>query len=107
MDAEPPSSVDLRGVARGDRHLVILEAFDRLHTSGTIEVIGDHDPGPLYSVLRAFLGCDFGWRSLEHGPVTWRVAVKRLGTIPCGDGCAVCADIASIEVAAGVTRPLR
>ena len=52
-------------------------AFDALGAGDSLEIVADHDPQPLYFMLRAERGQTFSWDLVESGPDLWRARVSR------------------------------
>ena len=72
------SRIDVRAIAPRDRHPLIFQMFRSLGTSGTMEIVNDHDPKPLYYQFQAELPGQVAWEYLERGPDTWRVRITKL-----------------------------
>lgn len=73
---EATKVVDVRPVPPPRKHPLIFETFFSLPVGGTMELVNDHDPRPLYYQFAAELPGKFEWDYLEKGPV-WRVAITR------------------------------
>lgn len=71
--------LDLRGMPPRERHPKIFEAWEGLPVGGSLTIINDHDPKPLYYEFRAERDGEFEWTPVERGPETWSVAIKRIG----------------------------
>jgi uncharacterized protein (DUF2249 family) len=52
-------------------------AYDALSAGESLEIVADHDPQPLYFMLRAERGETFTWDLVESGPQLWRARVRR------------------------------
>jgi uncharacterized protein (DUF2249 family) len=52
-------------------------AYDALSAGESLEIVADHDPQPLYFMLRAERGEAFTWDLVESGPELWRARVRR------------------------------
>jgi regulator of cell morphogenesis and NO signaling len=52
-------------------------AYDALGVGESLEIVADHDPQPLYFMLRAERGETFTWDLVESGPQLWRARVRR------------------------------
>jgi uncharacterized protein (DUF2249 family) len=52
-------------------------AYDALDVGDSLEIVADHDPQPLYFMLRAERGEAFTWDLVESGPELWRARVRR------------------------------
>ncbi len=69
--------LDVTTIAPRDRHPLIFRTFDELQKGGTVSLVNDHDPKPLYySFLHEREG-QFEWEYLEHGPTTWKVRITK------------------------------
>lgn len=53
--------------------------FDALAPGEAMEIVADHDPQPLYFMLKAERGQTFLWDLVESGPDVWRATVVRTG----------------------------
>jgi uncharacterized protein (DUF2249 family) len=84
---QPASRIDVRTVAPRDRHPLIFSTFGKLARGQVLELVNDHDPRPLYHQFSADLPGRFEWQYLEHGPDTWRVAIKRTGEAAAASTC--------------------
>jgi regulator of cell morphogenesis and NO signaling len=51
--------------------------FDALAPGEAMEIVADHDPQPLYFMLKAERGETFSWDLVESGPDVWRATVVR------------------------------
>jgi uncharacterized protein (DUF2249 family) len=65
--------IDVRQIDPRHRHMVILQLFENLPASGTMQLIADHDPKPLRFQLETKYGTSCVWTYLEEGPDVWRV----------------------------------
>jgi uncharacterized protein (DUF2249 family) len=65
--------IDVRQIDPRHRHMVILQLFENLPASGTMQLIADHDPKPLRFQLETRYGAGCLWTYLEEGPDVWRV----------------------------------
>jgi uncharacterized protein (DUF2249 family) len=53
-------------------------AFDALGVGASLLLVADHDPQPLYWMLRAERGeSTFAWDLVESGPARWQARVTR------------------------------
>jgi uncharacterized protein (DUF2249 family) len=52
-------------------------AYDALDVGDSLEIVSDHDPQPLYFMLRAERGEAFTWDLVDAGPDLWRAKVVR------------------------------
>lgn len=74
----PAFSIDVRAMAPHDRHGLIFSSFDALARGQAMELVNDHDPGPLRRQFEARMPGQSAWTYLEQGPATWRVAITRV-----------------------------
>jgi len=81
------TTVDVRTIAPRERHPLIFTTFRNLPAGGSMQLVNDHDPKPLYYQFEAEMPGTFGWDYLESGPDTWRVAITRLAQAPKERGC--------------------
>ena len=79
MTTASATKIDVRQLACEDRHALIFTTFANLAAGTALELINDHDPKPLRNVFQARHPDSFGWEYLEQGPMTWRVAITKLG----------------------------
>lgn len=85
------SRIDVRAIAPRDRHPLIFQMFRSLGTSGTMEIVNDHDPKRLYYQLQAEQSGQFAWDYLERGPEVWRVRITKFaGGHSNGPCCGAC-----------------
>jgi uncharacterized protein (DUF2249 family) len=54
-------------------------AYDALAVGESLEIVADHDPQPLYFMLKAERGDAFTWDVVDAGPELWRARVVRTG----------------------------
>lgn len=59
------------------KHPAIFERFDQLEVGGTLTILNDHDPKPLYYQLLGERGNIFTWEYLEEGPEWWKVNISK------------------------------
>jgi uncharacterized protein (DUF2249 family) len=72
------SVLDVRAVEPKHRFELIMDAYEALAASETLELTVDHDPKCMYYTLKATRGDDaFTFEYLEEGPETWRVQVRK------------------------------
>ncbi len=69
--------IDVREMAPRERHPRIFGFWETLPEGGSILLINDHDPVPLYYQFAAEFAGGFRWEYLEQGPETWRVRISR------------------------------
>ena len=71
-------TVDARTLEPRLRDAHILSSFAALEEGQGIELVDDHDLGPLYARFQAQWPDRFAWNALEEGPAVWRVAITRV-----------------------------
>lgn len=74
--------LDVRHLAPAQRHGTIFATYASLPPGGGFILINDHDPKPLRYQFEAEHAGEFGWDTLEAGPVVWRVRIGRAGPQP-------------------------
>lgn len=62
------------------KHPAIFKRFDQLEEGGTLTILNDHDPKPLYYQLLGERGNIFTWNYLEEGPEWWKVNISKRRT---------------------------
>lgn len=94
MPSLPPTRVvDVRTVARRDRHPMVFTTLFGLAPDEAMELVVDHDPLPLRERILGDFPAEFAWSDLERGPAVWRVRITRLpgahanGASPCCGAC--------------------
>lgn len=87
--AEPGTtpSIDVRTIARAERHPRIFGMVGALEPGDTFVVISDHDPRPLHYQLEMAFPGELSWDYLEQGPEVWRVEVGRKEISGCDCCC--------------------
>ncbi len=70
-------TIDVRPMPPRERHPHIFDTWDRLPDQGSILLVNDHDPLPLYYQFAAEAPGGFRWEYLDRGPVVWRVRITR------------------------------
>lgn len=85
------TTIDVRTVAPRERHALIFQTFDALCDGGTMDIVNDHDPRPLYYQMQAEQPGLFTWAYLQTGPEVWQVRITKSAT-PRSDGrcCGSC-----------------
>ncbi|MBL9126475.1 MAG: DUF2249 domain-containing protein [Verrucomicrobiales bacterium] len=69
--------VDVRTMTPRDRHPTIFRTFDGLPDGGSLLLVNDHDPVPLYYQFAVEYSGGFRWDYLDRGPEVWRVRISR------------------------------
>lgn len=71
--------IDIRTMgACVERKAYVLAAFDRLGSGESLVVVNDHLPRGLYAHFEEHRAGLFTWRSLEEGPVTFRIEIEHI-----------------------------
>ena len=68
------------------RHAILLRLFEHLAPDDSLQIVVDHDPGPLRLQLEAHHGARCDWSYLEKGPDIWRVRLRLLAAEGGADG---------------------
>lgn len=71
------TEVDVRSVPPRNRHPLIFDTFDALPAGGTLRLVNDHDPRPLYYQFQAERAGHFRWEPAEEGPERWVILIHR------------------------------
>ena len=74
--------LDVRGMAKPDKHPRIFELFDSLVPTQSFVLINNHDPRHLRDEFDADHHGEFAWRYLERGPDQWQIQITRLAATP-------------------------
>ncbi len=69
--------IDVRPMAPRDRHPTIFKTWEGLDDGGSILLVNDHDPIPLYYQFACENGGGFRWEYLDQGPQLWRVRITK------------------------------
>ena len=72
------TELDIRPVPPREKHPTIFRTFDVLPVGGTLLLINDHDPKPLYYQFGFERPGKFEWEYVEQGPQIWKVHIKRI-----------------------------
>ncbi|MEK7684610.1 MAG: DUF2249 domain-containing protein [Verrucomicrobiota bacterium] len=70
-------TIDVREMPPRQRHPTIFQTWNELPSSGSIILINDHDPLPLYYQFAAEHEGGFRWEYEESGPEVWRVRISK------------------------------
>jgi uncharacterized protein (DUF2249 family) len=84
------TKIDLRPLALGERHSLIVSTFRSLGAGESVELVNDHDPGPLLDQFRSEWPGRFVWDDLQGGPEVWRVRIVKLSAHGDGRCCGSC-----------------
>ena len=74
--------LDVRQMIPRERHPKIFKAWEELPVGGSIKLVNDHNPKPLFYEFKAERTGEFEWRPLEEGPERWVVAITRVAAAP-------------------------
>ena len=69
--------IDVRTLVPREKHPTIFKAWTALDQGGSLVLINDHDPLPLYYQLACEHEGTFRWDYLEQGPDLWRVRISK------------------------------
>lgn len=69
--------IDVRPIPPRQKHPTIFDAWNGLETGGSLLLINDHDPVPLYYQFACENQGGFRWDYLEQGPAIWRVRISK------------------------------
>jgi uncharacterized protein (DUF2249 family) len=69
--------LDLREIARSERHPRVLEKFDPLPVGRSFTLADDHDPIPLSRQMENMRPGQVGWEYIKRGPDAFRVPIGR------------------------------
>ncbi|WP_157269737.1 DUF2249 domain-containing protein [Azohydromonas aeria] len=85
------TTIDVRTIVPRERHSLILQTFQGLGDTESMEVVDDHDPRPLYHQLQAESSQPGSLVYLRSGPDVWRVRITKQAR-PSSDGlcCGAC-----------------
>lgn len=75
--------LDLREVARFQRHPLVFAKFDALEVGAAFVLINDHDPVPLHGQMEAMRPHQLTWEYIVRGPEIYRILVRRVAPL-CG-----------------------
>jgi uncharacterized protein (DUF2249 family) len=76
MSSTTSPTVDIRQLgACVDRKAAVLAAFDALARGESLVVVNDHMPNGLLRHFEEHRPGAFGWKTLESGPVVFRVEI--------------------------------
>jgi uncharacterized protein (DUF2249 family) len=69
--------IDVRPMPPRERHPKIFSTWGALPEGGSMILVNDHDPLPLYYQFAAEHAGGFRWEYEESGPEIWRVRISR------------------------------
>lgn len=76
--------IDVRTIARTERHPRIFATVEALAPGDAFVVVSDHDPRPLHYQLETSFPGKLTWDYLEQGPEVWRIEIGRKEATCCG-----------------------
>lgn len=74
--------VDVRALAKPERHPAIFAAFDALEVGGSFVLVNDHDPRHLRDDFELNHPAGYTWEYLRREPDDWQVRITRLTRTP-------------------------
>lgn len=69
--------IDVRQLAPRERHPRIFGLWETLEDGGSLLLVNDHDPLPLYYQFAVENAGGFRWEYLEQGPEVWQVRIAK------------------------------
>lgn len=79
--ASAEEELDLRQVARPERHPLVFGRFDGLPVGDAFVLIDDHDPVPLNRQLEDMRPGQLSWEYILRGPDIFRIRVRRIAPL--------------------------
>ncbi len=78
--ARPQSNreLDLRAIARSQRHPLVFAQFDALEFGESFDLVNDHDPVPLKKQMDAIRPGEAEWSYVVRGPEVFRIRIRRI-----------------------------
>jgi uncharacterized protein (DUF2249 family) len=70
-------TIDVREIPSADRHQNIISRITVLAVGEGLILLVDHDPKPLYYLLKEEHKMDFEWNYIKKGPLIWQVLLIR------------------------------
>lgn len=70
-------TLDVREMPPRQRHPTIFATWDNLPEGGSLMLVNDHDPIPLYYQFAAENAGRFHWAYVDQGPELWRVRISK------------------------------
>lgn len=70
-------TIDVREIPTTVRHQHIISRIRQLKIEEGLLLIVDHDPKPLYYMLKEEYKMEFEWQYIKSGPVIWEVVLIR------------------------------
>src|SRR3954447_16411961 len=70
--------LDVRPLARPDKHPTIFAAYDELEVGESFVLVNDHDPKHLHREFQNEHPGSFDWEYLAREPRNWRIQITKL-----------------------------
>jgi uncharacterized protein (DUF2249 family)/quercetin dioxygenase-like cupin family protein len=81
-DLSVTDQLDVRPLAKPDKHPTIFAAYAALPVGGAFVLINDHDPRHLREEFEAEHPGSFGWEYLSREPRDWRIRITKFTATP-------------------------
>ncbi|MBI4377816.1 MAG: DUF2249 domain-containing protein [Nitrospinae bacterium] len=79
MDTDKITQIDIRKIPPSERHPgIVFEKWNRLNVGETLQIINDHDPGPLRYQFEIGYKDSFIWEYVTKGPKDWIINIKKI-----------------------------
>ena len=69
--------LDVRHVPAAERSLLVLQAFEAIHSRSSFVLITDVNPEMLHNQFDLELGDRCAWEVLQNGPEIWQVFISK------------------------------
>lgn len=74
-------TIDVRLIPSHLRHQQIITRVLKLNFNEGVILVVDHDPKPLYYLLKEEHKVEFEWKYIKKGPLMWEVVlIRKSGT---------------------------
>jgi len=85
-------TIDIRDTTPPAGAQRLLQQFEQMQEGHSLHLLSGYDPKGIRGQLQVRAGDGFTWKSLEAGPVVWRVRVGKVaaGASHCCSGGACC-----------------
>src|SRR5699024_9481252 len=74
--------LDVRGMAKPDKHPTIFAAYDELAVQESFVLVSDHDPVPLRQEFERDYGPGFDWDYLHQERGDWQIRITTRAAPP-------------------------
>lgn len=74
---DPLFILDVTTLQPNTKHKIIFQKCDDLNIGESFILHNDHDPKPVYHLLKSHRGDKFDWEYLQSGPHVWNIIIKR------------------------------